>query len=78
MPIPATSTTLPGFEPGWSDTGSDVSVIPPFATQTLIEVSKDATIGAQYRLSICLMACDGCDGRKMRMCDCVVIVIAEC
>jgi hypothetical protein len=23
MPIPATGTTLPGFEPGWRDTGSD-------------------------------------------------------
>jgi hypothetical protein len=55
-----------------------VSVLPPYGTQALVEVSRDARIGQQFKLEICVVACDGCAGRKIRMCDCVVVVVAEC
>lgn len=64
-------------EPDNSEVKSLVGLIPPYGTQVLIEASADAEIGAQYKLEICLVARD-CDGRKIRQCDCVVIVIAEC
>ena len=54
-----------------------ISLMPPCATQVLIEAAPGATIGAQYRLSLCLVARD-CEGRRIKMRDCVVIVIAEC
>jgi hypothetical protein len=64
--------------PDNSDVADLVSVMPPYGTQTLIAVAKDARVGALYRLDLCVVACDGCAGRKIRMCDCVVIAIAEC
>jgi hypothetical protein len=64
--------------PDNSDAAELVSVIPPHGTEMLIAVAKDARIGALYRLDLCVVACDGCADRKIRMCDCVVIVIAEC
>src|SRR5262249_43975822 len=64
--------------PDNSDVADLVSVMPPYGTQTLIAVAKDARVGALYRLDLCVVACDGCAGRKIRMCDCVVIAIAKC
>lgn len=46
--------------------------------QVLIEASPDARLGAQFKLDACLTACDGCGGRLIRQCGCVVITIAEC
>lgn len=63
--------------PDNADGAGFVGLIPPYGTQVLIAVSNDARIGAQYRLTICMIARD-CDGRKIRQCDCVVITIAEC
>jgi hypothetical protein len=63
--------------PDNSDVASLIALIPPYGTQAFVEVSDDATIGAQYRLNICLVARD-CDGHKIRQCDCVVLVVAEC
>src|SRR5262245_1194497 len=63
--------------PDNSDVADLISLVPPSAVQVLISASEQAKIGAQYRLSLCLSARD-CDGRRIRMCDCVVITIAEC
>lgn len=83
-PVPADDTVIkitsgiPGNDPtDNADAAGLVGLVPPFGSQVLIEAAKTAVIGAQYRLSICMIARD-CDGRKIRQCDCVVIVIAEC
>lgn len=52
-------------------------LIPPNFTQTLIEVGPDTAIGKQYRFNIAVTARD-CDGRKITMQDCVMVVIAQC
>jgi len=54
-----------------------VGIIPPYLTHTLVAVSPDARIGQQFRFNLAVTARD-CDGRKITMRDCVVIVIAEC
>jgi len=54
-----------------------ISISPPCAAQAVIEAAPDARIGSQYKLDICFIARD-CDGRKIRLCDCIVITIAEC
>src|SRR5262245_13240735 len=63
--------------PNNSEAAALLGLIPPYGVQALIEVGEGAAIGAQYRLSLCLIARD-CDGRKIKQCDCVVITIAEC
>lgn len=63
--------------PDNSDVASLVQLIPPYGTQTFVQVSDDATIGTQYRLNICLVARD-CGGHPIRQCGCVVLVVAEC
>jgi len=64
-------------EPDNADLADRVSLIPPSAMQMLVEVSEEAVIGAQFKLSLAVTARD-CDGRRITMRDCVVITIAEC
>jgi hypothetical protein len=60
-----------------ADVADLINLRPPFATEVFILASKDARIGSQYRLSMCVLARD-CEGRLQRMCDCFVITVAEC
>jgi hypothetical protein len=53
--------------PDNGDAADLVALRPPFGTQTLISVSKDARIGQQFKLDICVVVCDGCAGRKTSM-----------
>ena len=64
-------------EPDNADLADLVSLIPPTAMQVLVEVSKGAAIGAQFRLNLAVCARE-CEGRKITMRDCVIITIAEC
>jgi hypothetical protein len=64
--------------PDNSDVKGLVHLLPHYAaTQIMVMVAPDARIGSQYRLNVCATARD-CDGRKATMCDCVMVVIAEC
>jgi hypothetical protein len=64
--------------PDNSDVAALISVLPPFGTKTLIAVSPNARIGRLFKLELCVVACDGCAGRKIRQCDCIAIAIQEC
>lgn len=64
--------------PDNSDVAKLISMLPPNAMSLLIAASKDAPISSQYKLDLCAVACDGCEGRKITMCDCVAITIQEC
>ena len=66
-------------EPDNSDVADLIGMLPQLnGTQTLIEVAPDAPLGQQFKLDMCIEACEGCRGREIRMCDCFVIVIQEC
>lgn len=81
------TTGIPGEDPPVidnADVASLVRVIPGNqaagtapGTQTIIDVSEDAQIGDQYKLTVCMWARD-CNGSLIRQCDCVVLNIAEC
>ena len=59
------------------DVAAAIALQPPYITHTLVAVSLAAPIGKQFRLRLAVTARD-CDGRKITMRDCVVIVVAEC
>lgn len=63
--------------PDNSDVADLISLVPPFGTLVLFEAAPDARLGAQYKLDLCLIAHD-CDGRRIRQCQCLVLVVAEC
>jgi hypothetical protein len=63
--------------PDNNDAADLVGLIPPTATQALFEVAPDAAIGKQFRFNIAVTARD-CDGRKITMQDCVMVVVAQC
>lgn len=48
------------------------------AVETLIQAGPNAPIGAQFKLDLCLVACSGCDGKKIVQCRCIIITVAEC
>lgn len=86
-PVPANpdvikiSTGIGGTDPPVidnSDAASLVKIRPPYGTNLMITVAPDAMIGKQYKLTICVLACSGCDPGKSRWCDCVVLRVAEC
>lgn len=66
-----------GTTPDNEDAHGFIDVLPPYGTLALIEASRDAQIGHQYKLDICVTA-RNCRGRVLRECGCVVITIAEC
>lgn len=69
-----------GTDPDPPDNGDAadlVGLIPPTATQALFEVAPATAIGKQYRFNIAVTARD-CDGRKITMQDCVMVVVAQC
>jgi hypothetical protein len=84
-PVPANATEIKvvsgmGDDPEPPDNGNAaalVGLIPPVGTQTLFEVDSNTPIGKQYRFNIAVTARD-CDGRKITMQDCVMVVIAQC
>ena len=59
------------------DVAAAINIAPPYVTHTLVAASMLAPIGSQYRLNLAVTARD-CDGRKITMRDCVVIVVSEC
>lgn len=86
-PVPADpdvikiTTGINGSDPAVvdnADAADLVKVIPPYGTNLMISVARDAVIGKQYKLTVCVLACSGCDPGKLRQCDCVVITVAEC
>jgi len=64
-------------DPDNSDVADLIAIIPPVATQAIIEVGEDTPINRQFRLNIAVNARD-CDGHVITLRDCFVIVIAEC
>jgi len=64
--------------PDNSDVKGLIDIVPPYGMRLMIEAAPDAPIGRQFKLDFCAVACDGCEGRKARMCDCIVITIQEC
>jgi hypothetical protein len=59
------------------DVADQITIEPPWFTTALVRVAKGAIIGRQYRLNICVALRD-CRPRELEICDCYVIVIAEC
>jgi len=60
-----------------ADVGDMIELLPPYVTHTRVEVGLEARIGSQFRLNLAVAARD-CDGRRIVMRDCVVIVVSEC
>jgi hypothetical protein len=63
--------------PDNSDVAELVSLMPPTVTQALFSVGADTAIGRMYRFNIAVTARD-CDGRKITMQDCVMVVVQQC
>jgi hypothetical protein len=63
--------------PDNSDVAGLVSLMPPTVTQALFSVDADTAIGRMYRFNIAVTARD-CDGRKITMQDCVMVVVQQC
>jgi|GEM_PF-2123424 len=59
------------------DVAGAINIQPPYVTHTRVSVALEAPIGKQFRLNLAVTARD-CDGRKITMRDCVVIVVSEC
>jgi hypothetical protein len=64
-------------EPDNEDAADLIDIVPPYTAQTIVAVSLDARLGAQFKLSLAVSARD-CDGRKIVMRDCVAITVVEC
>jgi hypothetical protein len=63
--------------PDNSDTADLIALQPPTVTQALFAVAPETPVGRMYRFNIAVTARD-CDGRKITMQDCVMVVVQQC